>query len=45
MIMIFECPTIDELIEKLISKHSFMEYNINSDDRHKSIKSEDTILG
>ncbi|CAD8131835.1 unnamed protein product [Paramecium octaurelia] len=45
MIMIYESPTIDEIIEKLISKHSFMEYNINQDDRHKSIKQEDTILG
>ncbi|CAD8057339.1 unnamed protein product [Paramecium sonneborni] len=45
MLMIFESPSIDELIDKLISKHSFMEYNINQDDRHKSIKQEDTILG
>ncbi|CAD8055651.1 unnamed protein product [Paramecium sonneborni] len=45
MLMIFESHSIDELIDKLISKHSFMEYNINQDDRYKSIKQDNNILG
>lgn len=29
MQMIYEYPTIDSILDKIISKHSFMEYNIN----------------